>query len=90
MAALAQFRQEFANRYRMIEVTRMLLAQAMVLAEKHVLRGYDAVQLAGVLHLNARRLATQKSKPIFISADANLNVAAGSEGLIVDDPNNHP
>jgi predicted nucleic acid-binding protein len=89
-AALAQFRLEFGKDYRMIEITPILVAEAMALAEQHALRGYDAVQLAVALHLSARRLAAQKSLPVFVSADSTLNAAARADGLRVDDPNLHP
>ena len=38
-AAVAQFRQDFAQRYRLIDFTPPLVARAMTLAETHSLRG---------------------------------------------------
>jgi predicted nucleic acid-binding protein len=46
VAAVAQFRQDVAQRYRLIDLTPPLVARAMILAETHSLRGYDAMQLA--------------------------------------------
>ena len=53
---IVQFCFEFANLFRIVAVTPRLVASAMVLAESHTLRGYDAVQLAAALSSNARRL----------------------------------
>ncbi len=53
-AALNRFAQDFAQEYRIAEITIPLLRQAAQLADKHVLRAYDAVQLAAAVHLNAQ------------------------------------
>jgi len=89
-AALATFRHEFANDFHVVPVTHRLLAQAMDLAQTHALRGYDAVQLAAALQVNARRGARGTSSVIFVSADIELLAAASAEGLPVEDPNTHP
>jgi len=62
----------------------------MALAEAHGLRGYDAVQLAAALELNMLYKAGGLPPILFISADTQLNAAAITEGLLVDDPNTHP
>ena len=85
-ATVQRFRLEFTNLYRIVAVTSWVIADAMDLAEKHALRGYDAVQLAAALHLHARI----KVPLLFVSADVDLNNAASSEGLTVDNPNNYP
>jgi uncharacterized protein len=89
-AALVQFRVEFANDFRIVAVTPRLIARAMALAEKHALRGYDAVQLAAGLRVNAQRQARGIAGVTFVSADAALLAAAAVEGLAVEDPNTHP
>ena len=83
--ALTAFRQDFARQYRIVEIAIPLLQQASQLADRHVLRAYDAVQLAAVLEIHA-------SDPTLtlVSADVELNTAALAEGLTVDDPNSHP
>lgn len=88
--AISQFRFDFQNQYRIVEITPSLITRAMSLAETHALRGYDAVQLAAALEVNTRRLALRMPPLTFISADAALNAAATAEGLTVDDPNLHP
>lgn len=87
--AIADFRTDLANQYRMIEMTPALISRAMTLAETHALRGYDAVQLAAALEVNARVTSLNLPLLTLISADAALNAAAQTEGLAVDDPNLH-
>lgn len=84
-ATLADFQLDFARQYFIIEVSAPLVDQAAVLARKHGLRGYDAVQLAAALETQARLPSLT-----LLSADADLNAAALAEGLPVDDPNNYP
>ena len=71
-------------------MTPSLANRAMLLAEKHGLRGYDALQLAAGVEVDVRYLASGLPAVIFISADTELNVAAMAEGLTIDDPNTHP
>ena len=88
--ALAQFRQDLANEYNSIEVTPALLTTAVALVETHGLRAYDAVQLAAATTLQAYRATLALTNLIFVSADHDLNTAAGAEGLSVEDPHTHP
>ena len=88
-AALAAFRHDFANEYRIVEISAALVDAAMALAEKHALRGYDAVQLAVALQVHGHVLASGTTLTL-VSADLALNTAATAEGLTVDDPNAHP
>jgi hypothetical protein len=62
----------------------------MLLAERHPLRGYDAVQLAAALAVHRPRAAALLPALTFVCADARLNAAATAEGLTVEDPNDHP
>jgi predicted nucleic acid-binding protein len=83
--AVADFQLDFARQYRIVEVSAALVAQAATLARRHALRGYDAVQLAAALEIQASAPSLA-----LLSADAELNTAAIAEGLTVDDPNLHP
>jgi predicted nucleic acid-binding protein len=83
---LSRFRQHLAGRYTILELTPGLLADAMKLANTHELRAYDAVQLAAAIALN--RLG--QGGIVLVSADRELNHAATTEGLTVEDPNAHP
>jgi predicted nucleic acid-binding protein len=83
--ALGLFRQDFAQDYRIAEITVPLLQRAALLADTHALRGYDAVQLAAALEVRLQVPAL-----ILVSGDGDLNAAATAEGLPVEDPNTHP
>ena len=61
----------------------------MILAERYALRGYDSIQLACAVTVNAGFVSGSNMLLTFISADVALNQAALAEGLIVDDPNTH-
>ena len=89
-AAATRFKYDFRNRYQVVEVTERLIERAMTLAEKHGLRGYDSVQLAAALELQAARVFASLSAITFVCANDKLNVAAASEGLLVENPNTHP
>ena len=88
--AMARFRRAFIGRFRKIEITETLIDRPTSLAEKHGLRGYDAVQLAAILAASDERLAAGAAKLTLIPADNALNSAAIAEGLAVDNPNHHP
>lgn len=87
--AAANFRADFRVQYQIIEVTTNLAERAMELAEKHGLRGYDAVHLAAAVELHTARDRMELLPLIFISADNDLNMAAQAEGLVTDDPNTY-
>lgn len=88
-AALTRFRADFKTRFQVVAITAPLVKEAMRLAEFHFLRGYDAVQLAAAVQVH-RRCLTLGQTLTLVSADADLNAAASAEGLLVEDPNNHP
>ena len=87
--AIFRFKREFRKRFVKINLTPQLTEEAMVLADIHELRGYDAVQLASAIEANNERVSKGFSPIIFISADNNLNSAANAEGLAVENPNDH-
>jgi predicted nucleic acid-binding protein len=87
---LSDFRTDYAHQYRKVDVSQLLIDEAMVLAERHVLRAYDAVQLAAAVRTNRERVAQQLDPLTLVSADDDLNTAARAEGLTVEDPNAHP
>jgi hypothetical protein len=67
-----------------------VIEEAVRVADAYELRGYDAVQLASALLSNRERLLEGVPPLILVSSDTDLNQAAQAEGLIVEDPNNHP
>jgi len=88
--AIARFERSLQSRYALVEIDEKLVENAMSIVKTHGLRGYDAVQLAAALQVNAKRLAIGASAITFISADNSLNNAAAAEGLAIDNPNNYP
>lgn len=83
------FEQDFLSQFRKVEINQDLTERAAQLARKYALRGYDAIQLAAVLETESERLASGLSSVTVLSADTDLNTAAVSEGLTVDNPNDH-
>ncbi len=88
--SIYRFQRDFRKRYVKINLTPTLTEDAMRMAEKHKLRGYDAVQLASALEANQNRLTLGLSAIVFVSADSELNTAANAESLTVENPNNYP
>jgi hypothetical protein len=98
-SAMAHFRHDYVNQYNPLEITEQIISRAMSLAETYTLRAYDAVQLASAVEIYARVTAQNVALSIpisatpfmvLISSDDALNDAAGAEGLVVDNPRNHP
>lgn len=88
--AIADFRYDFGTAYRIVEITPGLIASAMQLAQNYTLKGYDAVQLAAGLEVNARTISLGLPAVTLVSADAGLNRAAIASRLTTEDPNRHP
>jgi len=91
---ISDFKFDFSNQYRIIEITDTVIARAMALIESHKLRGYDGVQLAVALEVNDLIYSTGMpaigpSMLSLVSADDDLNIAASAEGLMVEDPRGH-
>ena len=84
------FRHDLATTYQVIEVTPALAHQAMFLAERHGLRGYDALQLAACLVVHEYYLAAGLPAITCLAADTEFNAAARVEGVTILDPNTHP
>ena len=89
-AALATLRRDLSRAYEVLELTPVLTELALEMAERHRLRGYDCVQLAAAVSTQRRRMGAGLSPLVLVSADTELNTAARSEGLSVEDPNTHP
>ncbi|MCY7346677.1 MAG: type II toxin-antitoxin system VapC family toxin [Pyrinomonadaceae bacterium] len=87
--AIHRFLRDFNNSFGVIKINDSIIRNAIYLAQTHVLRGYDAVQLASAIALNTKLSKLGLPAFIFVSADNNLNSAANAEGLAVDNPNNH-
>lgn len=88
--SIFRFQRNLGKQFFLVAVSASILAEAAKLADRYALRGYDAVQLATALDANRERLSKGLSSITLISADNELNNAALTEGLAVDNPNDHP
>lgn len=83
---VATLRREFPELVIAVGVSKAVIDDAADMAATHVLRGYDAVQLAVARIVGARCRAMGLGALTVVSADGQLNVAAAAEGLDVLDP----
>ena len=88
--SVRRFRRNFAARFLKSDITDLLINDAIRLSDRHTLRGYDAMQLAAALQANDERISRKLAPLTFVSADTELNNAAQTEGLAVENPNNYP
>ncbi len=87
---IAAFLRDGRSRYVRQPVNDATINQAVELIQRHPLRAYDAVQLATALRLD-RVLRDNRLPPVtFVSADGVLCDVARAEGLIAENPNDHP
>jgi len=82
-ALRARFDSHWELQFLIQPVTEMVLADAALLIDRHPLRAYDAVQLAGCLVFRTR---TGPEPVVFVCADHDLLGAAANEGVTVLDP----
>jgi predicted nucleic acid-binding protein len=88
--AMRDFIRDAQQRYQVVTTGQEVINLAVELTRRQMLRGYDAVQLASAIILNGTLLARQLPALVFVCADDNLLMAAGNEGLLVENPNWHP
>lgn len=89
-AALMEFHAQSASDFFVAEITDTIVGQAIQLVDRHALRAYDALQLSAAVDLRRRAATFGLQPPVFVSADNELNAAALREGLVVENPLNHP
>jgi len=87
---IAKFRQDVQNDYDLWRVTTAIYTSAGNLCRSHILRAYDAIQLACAIGLRDKALAKHAPAPVFVCADFGLIDIATTEGLSVENPNNYP
>jgi hypothetical protein len=80
---------DMRRRFRVLGVDSDLVRRASALAEAYSLRAYDAVHLATALTVNTWLAQQRLPTCVLLSADENLLAAARSEGLVVENPNDH-
>jgi predicted nucleic acid-binding protein len=80
---IAKFEHHLEARFLRQTLNESVLDTALGLIDRHPLRAYDALQLAGCLTL---KTTSGGGDPIFVCADQTLLAAAQSEGLSIIDP----
>lgn len=80
---LQAFRQHVEGRFVIQAVTDFVLDLASMLIDRHALRAFDAVQLAGYM---AMRTSTGAEAPTFVCSDQELLSAAAQDGFPILDP----
>jgi hypothetical protein len=83
---IARMEQHLQNLYLAQPVTEAVIEEAAALVDRHALRAYDAMQLAGCLSLRPRL----SEAPSFVCSDRQLLHAAEREGLTILDPSVEP
>jgi len=87
---LRDLQRDGSDQYWLIDADQDIIVRAIELTRRQKLRGYDAVHLACALFLQETLLSHHLSGLVLLSADQELSAAARAEGLITDDPNEHP
>jgi predicted nucleic acid-binding protein len=81
---------EFEHRYNIMGIEPPVIDAACQLATRNPLRAYDAVHLATAWLLH-RDLLNGGHEPLtFVCADVRLLDIARDEGLVTENPNDHP
>ena len=80
---LDAFSRHLASRFVTQTITDFLLDIACVLVDRHALRAFDAMQLAGYVVL---RSSLGADTPVFVCSDQELLMAAKREGAPTVDP----
>jgi predicted nucleic acid-binding protein len=78
----ARMERHLRDLYLVQPVTDAVIEEAAALLDRHALRAYDALQLAGCLSIVSR----VPERPSFVCSDHDLLAAAEGEGLAVLDP----
>jgi predicted nucleic acid-binding protein len=86
--ALGRFAQHLSTLYFVQPLNETVLDAACGVIDRHVLRAYDSMQLAGCLTL--RTTMGDDLELRFVSADQALLYAANADGLAVIDPVHTP
>jgi uncharacterized protein len=81
------FKRHLETRFVVQTMNDFVLDVASAIVDRHGLRAYDAVQLAGYVAL---RGAAASDVPVFVSCDRPLLEAARLEGIPILDPTSNP
>jgi predicted nucleic acid-binding protein len=81
-----QYLYDYKSHYTPVLLSTNIVVQASQLTKRHILRTLDAMHLASALE-TARISGASLT---FVCSDKHLLTAAVGEGLLTDDPLNHP
>lgn len=84
---LATFSVQLESLFLRQPLTEAVVEIASSLVDRHALRAYDALQLAGCLAL---KMTATETMLTFVSADEQLNIAADREGVQTKNPLHAP
>lgn len=80
---LATFKGHIEGRFIIQKLTDFVLDIASALVDRHTLRAFDAIQLAGYAVLKS---SARSETPTFVCSDQALLMAAKQEGMAILDP----
>lgn len=80
------FLGDLEDMYQVVEVDAVTTEKAVEVAQNHLLRAYDCLQLATVPLLQEQRDLAGMEPLTLMSSDVELNAAAEAEGLAVENP----
>ena len=87
-ATLTRFDADASSSLVLSGLDDALVKEGVSLVQRHRLRGCDSLQLAAALRVRQALTDTQVGATFyFVCADHELNLAAQTEGLLVDNPN---
>jgi len=86
---LRLFLRDAAKQYKVASLNSRIVRAAINLTQSYKLRGYDAIQLATALAVDANLVQKELPPLVFVSADEDLVKAARAEGLSAENPNLH-
>ena len=89
-ATLMTFNYDVRYHCHLLDVEPPVVEIAQQMADRHPLRAYDAVQLATAWLTNRALIEAHQSPLLFVCADDRLLSIAQTEGLLTDNPNQHP
>lgn len=84
------FQYDWINQYQIVELDQDITELAGQLVQRYPLRAYDGVQLASVLSLHPFFAKIDPQMFTFVCADDRLLTVAQTEGMLIENPNNHP
>lgn len=84
-SVFSDFIRDVVTRFQTVPLLRTQIESAASLAQRHPLKGYDAIQLAIALALQ-RELRELDFAIVFVTSDEQLGRAARAEGLQVENP----